>query len=61
MVAWLRWRVRDSPPATMAVDEDWEEWDRAKDAFWVHATAGSAAGVMEHTLMFPVDTFKVRN
>jgi len=57
----LRWRVRDSPPATMAVDEDWEEWDRAKDAFWVHATAGSAAGVMEHTLMFPVDTFKVRN
>ena len=43
-----------------AIDEDWEEWDRAKDAFWVHAAAGSAAGVMEHTLIFPVDTFKVR-
>lgn len=46
--------------AEPAIDEDWEEWDRAKDAFWVHAAAGSAAGVMEHTLIFPVDTFKVR-
>lgn len=42
----------------MEVDEDWEEWDRKRDKFWVHAAAGSAAGVMEHTLMFPVDTFK---
>lgn len=52
--------LRRGAMAEPAIDEDWEEWDRAKDAFWVHAAAGSAAGVMEHTLIFPVDTFKVR-
>lgn len=40
------------------VDEDWEEWDRASP-FWHHMLAGSAAGVMEHTVMFPVDSYKV--
>ena len=38
-------------------DDDWEEWN-GRDPFWVHATAGSFAGVAEHTVMFPVDTVK---
>ena len=27
--------------------------------FWKHATAGSAAGIMEHVAMYPLDTVKV--
>jgi solute carrier family 25 iron transporter 28/37 len=40
------------------LDEDWEEWDPSKTTFVVHATAGSLAGLAEHTLMFPADTWK---
>mmetsp|Transcript_19096 Transcript_19096/g.67449 ORF Transcript_19096/g.67449 Transcript_19096/m.67449 type:complete len:316 (-) Transcript_19096:139-1086(-) len=39
-------------------NEEWEEWDRTRDSFFVHALAGSAAGVMEHVAMFPADTIK---
>ena len=42
------------------IDEDWEEWDSSKGKFWHHMLAGSCAGVMEHTAMFPIDTYKVR-
>lgn len=42
------------------VDEDWEEWDHTKGSFVHHMIAGSAAGVLEHTAMFPFDTYKVR-
>jgi hypothetical protein len=42
------------------IDEDWEEWDASKGKFWHHMLAGSCAGVMEHTAMFPFDTYKVR-
>ena len=42
----------------MAEDElDWEEWDGVAP-FWQHMVAGSCAGVIEHTCMFPVDTLK---
>ena len=27
--------------------------------FWRHAVAGSAAGIMEHVAMYPLDTVKV--
>ena len=45
----------------MADDDplDWEEWDPAKGSFLSHMLAGSCAGVIEHTCMFPVDTIKV--
>lgn len=42
------------------IDEDWEEWDPSKGSFVHHMIAGSAAGVMEHVAMFPLDTYKVR-
>jgi hypothetical protein len=42
------------------IDEDWEEWAPEKGKFWHHMVAGSCAGVMEHTAMFPFDTYKVR-
>lgn len=51
-------RAASAQAPVLEVDEDWEEWDRS-DAFWIHATAGSAAGVVEHTAMFPLDTLKV--
>ena len=38
---------------------DWEEWDPSKGTFIHHMIAGSRAGVVEHTCMFPVDTVKV--
>ncbi|CAE7942234.1 mcfF, partial [Symbiodinium sp. KB8] len=40
------------------IDEDWEEWDPSKGSFVHHMIAGSAAGVMEHVAMFPLDTYK---
>lgn len=47
--------------AQLEEDEfDWEEWDREKMPFHVHMAAGSFAGVMEHLVMYPVDTIKVR-
>ena len=39
--------------------EDWEEWN-GQGSFLHHCVAGSAAGVAEHVLMFPLDTYKVR-
>lgn len=39
-------------------DLDWEEWD-GRGSFLQHCIAGSAAGVSEHVLMFPLDTYKV--
>ena len=47
------------PPGQDVIDEDWEEWDASKGKFWHHMLAGSCAGVMEHTAMFPFDTYKV--
>ncbi|KAF8821200.1 carrier superfamily protein [Cardiosporidium cionae] len=51
------------PPPTAAVDLDealnWEFW-KGDWPFWKHALAGSCAGVMEHIVMFPLDTVKTR-
>lgn len=41
----------------LSFNEDWEEWDR-QDNFVHHMVAGSIAGITEHTVMYPVDTFK---
>ncbi|KAF0698731.1 Aste57867_10685 [Aphanomyces stellatus] len=41
------------------VDEDWEEWTPEKGSFVNHMIAGSAAGVVEHCSIFPIDTIKV--
>lgn len=35
-----------------------ETWDAATTPFWQHCLAGSLAGVVEHLLMYPVDTLK---
>jgi solute carrier family 25 (mitochondrial iron transporter), member 28/37 len=36
-------------------DADWEKWD-GSSPFWIHCAAGSLAGVMEHTTVYPLDT-----
>ena len=36
---------------------DWEEWD-GTSPFWVHCVAGSMAGVVEHTAVYPLDTVR---
>jgi hypothetical protein len=42
-------------------DDDWEEYDpKSGLTFTHHMVAGSCAGLMEHVLMYPVDTMKVR-
>ncbi len=55
-------------PATMSCScphhstfdvDGWEEW-KADIPFWHHAVAGSAAGMMEHVAMYPLDTVKGR-
>lgn len=38
-------------------DEDWEEWD-GRSPFWIHCAAGSFAGVVEHTAVYPLDTVR---
>ena len=38
---------------------EWEEY--TSGSFVHHMIAGSAAGVSEHILMFPLDTYKVRD
>ncbi len=42
---------------------DWEnelDWEERKSGSLIqHMIAGSAAGVAEHVVMFPVDTYKV--
>ena len=35
-----------------------DEWEPSQGPFWVHALAGSIAGVAEHSVMFPIDTMK---
>ena len=41
-------------------DLEWEEWDASTSplSFAHHCLAGSFAGVMEHTLLYPLDTVK---
>lgn len=39
-------------------NEDWEDWDPSQGNFLHHMVAGSIAGITEHTVMYPVDTFK---
>ena len=39
------------------IDDDWEEWDGVSP-FWHHCLAGSAAGLAEHTLIYPLDTVR---
>lgn len=36
---------------------DWEEWD-GSSPFWMHCVAGSLAGVVEHTAVYPLDTVR---
>lgn len=38
---------------------EWEEW-RRDCPFYVHALAGSCAGVAEHVALYPLDTLKTR-
>ena len=46
-----------SPPPE---DLEWEEWDSTTSplSFFHHCLAGSFAGVVEHTLLYPLDTVK---
>ena len=41
-------------------DLEWEEWDSSTSplSFFHHCLAGSFAGVVEHTLLYPLDTVK---
>jgi len=41
-------------------DLEWEEWDSTTSplSFFHHCLAGSFAGVVEHTLLYPLDTVK---
>jgi solute carrier family 25 iron transporter 28/37 len=39
-------------------DLEWEEWDPSRITFLNHMIAGSAAGLMEHVSIFPIDTLK---
>ena len=38
---------------------EWEEWD-GKGSYLQHCLAGSLAGVVEHTALYPVDTIKTQ-
>ncbi|CAN0076233.1 unnamed protein product, partial [Ectocarpus sp. 13 AM-2016] len=44
--------------ASSDFNEDWEDWDPSQGNFLHHMVAGSIAGITEHTVMYPVDTFK---
>ena len=44
-------------PTAEPLNFDTDEWDGSRP-FWQHAVAGSAAGLAEHSVMFPVDTVK---
>jgi solute carrier family 25 iron transporter 28/37 len=53
---------RSSPapsPATSSdsIEDDWDEWD-GSSPFWIHCLAGSLAGVVEHTAVYPLDTVR---
>mmetsp|Transcript_42319 Transcript_42319/g.95246 ORF Transcript_42319/g.95246 Transcript_42319/m.95246 type:complete len:342 (-) Transcript_42319:66-1091(-) len=43
-------------------DRDAFEWEvrDCTTAFWQHAVAGSCAGIMEHCMVYPIDTVKTR-
>mmetsp|Transcript_48449 Transcript_48449/g.89261 ORF Transcript_48449/g.89261 Transcript_48449/m.89261 type:complete len:340 (+) Transcript_48449:67-1086(+) len=43
-------------------DKDAFEWEvrDSTTAFWQHAVAGSCAGIMEHCMVYPIDTVKTR-
>eukprot|EP00743_Colponemidia_sp_Colp-15_P003657 GILK01003947.1.p1 GENE.GILK01003947.1~~GILK01003947.1.p1 ORF type:complete len:384 (-),score=22.98 GILK01003947.1:100-1125(-) len=43
---------------TSTFNDDWEEWEPERMPFWKHMIAGSCAGLMEHSFMFPMDTIK---
>mmetsp|Transcript_1784 Transcript_1784/g.3047 ORF Transcript_1784/g.3047 Transcript_1784/m.3047 type:complete len:644 (+) Transcript_1784:10-1941(+) len=60
-------RAADRAAAAVGLGEDsnddpleWEHWDPRSVPLWKHCVAGSAAGVMEHVAMYPVDTVKTR-
>jgi len=38
-------------------EHEWEERS-AETSIWQHMIAGSVAGMVEHTVMFPMDTIK---
>ncbi|CBJ28151.1 conserved unknown protein [Ectocarpus siliculosus] len=44
--------------ASSDFNEDWEDWDPSQGNFLHHMVAGSIAGITEHTVMYPMDTFK---
>lgn len=44
--------------SVMSDPSDWEDWDPSQGKFLHHMVAGSVAGITEHTIMYPVDTFK---
>jgi solute carrier family 25 iron transporter 28/37 len=52
--------MASSSAAEGVEDLDWEEWDASSSplSFFDHCLAGSFAGVMEHTLLYPLDTVK---
>jgi len=41
----------------LLTSEDFEEWD-GSSPFWIHCVAGSCAGLVEHTLVYPLDTVR---
>lgn len=53
-------KVDQESHSSLEFDEDWEEWDPSKGSFVHHMIAGSAAGVVEHVAIFPIDTVKVQ-
>ena len=38
---------------------EWEERDSSSISLFKHCVAGSIAGMMEHLVLYPVDTIKV--
>ena len=47
-------------PIAEPLNFDTDEWDGSRP-FWQHAVAGSAAGLAEHSVMFPVDSHIISN
>jgi hypothetical protein len=39
--------------------DDWEDWNPSNGTFLQHCFAGSLAGLSEHLVMYPVDSYKV--
>ena len=53
-------KPKGGPPVDWETKLDWEEHDPQNGSLLQHMIAGSAAGVAEHVVMFPVDTYKAR-